>query len=266
MQFARRDYLGGRRPADRSGPIHDALQVRNQGFYRAIDLVAWHARASFARGDALREFSELVDLLQSLSQLDLLLAAAVGEPAENGPSESADRLETRKNRVQAQMSALESSLRSQAALAVKDAEKEPITRGVARPIEDLLTVPLLDAGSRMALVESLDRTGKWPPESQLASAAADRASATVIGSQQVAAARQSGLKAPWRARSNKRSSSRFWWPWPIPKSPKGLPNRFLPRPTRSAAAAGSCGNSANNWPPTIANCRAGSSKPTTRPF
>ncbi len=200
LQDARRDYLGSRRPADQSGPIREALQLRNRGFYRAIDLVAWHARASCARSDALREFPELVDLLQGLSQLDLLLAAAIAEPAQNAVADGSARLaalETRKNRVQSQLSALETGLRAQAALAVKDADKEPITRGVARRIEDLLVVPLLDGQSRMALVEALQRTGKWPPQSQLASAAAERDAAAVIGSQQAAVQRQSGLKPPW---------------------------------------------------------------------
>ena len=200
LQDARRDYLGSRRPADQSGPIREALQVRNRGFYRAIDLVAWHARASCARSDALREFPELVDFLQGLGQLDLLLAAAIAEPAANAVADGAGRLtalETRKNRVQSQLSALETGLKALAALAAKDADKEPITRGVARRIEDLLVVPLLDGQSRMALVEVLDRTGKWPPQSQLASAAAERDAAAIIGSQQATVGRQSGLKPPW---------------------------------------------------------------------
>ena len=197
---AKRAFLASRRPDEQLEPIRLALQCRNRGFYQAVDLVAWHARASCARADQVPEFPELKKLLPALGELDLLLAAAVAEP---GPDASPDttgqfaELEAARNRVQSELASLDAKLKTQAAVAIKDANQQTIVRGVARRIEDLLAVPLLDATTRMKLVEALPRTGQWPDRTRLASRAAEQSPAQNIRLQQETARRQSGLKQPW---------------------------------------------------------------------
>jgi hypothetical protein len=165
-ELARR-FMDSRRAAEKSGPLHDALQFRNRAIYRTIDLVAWHSRANCGLQQKLREFQDIANLLDDLTQLDDQLIKATAERGSDdaapsgapSQSEPAEALLASVKRTRDRLDAMESALLAQTRAAIREVSLDPNGRGAARRIEDLLSIPLGDASLRVELAEALERGG-----------------------------------------------------------------------------------------------------------
>jgi hypothetical protein len=164
----RKKFLETNERREQSGRIHEALKTRNRAIYRAIDLVAWHARASWAQQEQLGEYEDIVKLLSDLAKLERSLAVAVRGPDddEGTDAEDLESLESHRNAVANRLMAIENRLNEQASQAVQLVARDANTHGVARIIEDLLSIPLENTDLRISLLKALEQTGKVPEESK----------------------------------------------------------------------------------------------------
>lgn len=157
-------FAESRTPVETSGVIHDALRARNRGIYRAIDLVAWHCRASLGRSETLLQFEPIRNLLRQLEDLETRLSDLASKPEDV----DAERLEAELKELTADINQaltdIDESLVRSINAELQGSTTGPLPKDLARELEDLLSIPLIDTSIRMRLVEALTRVGEQRKE------------------------------------------------------------------------------------------------------
>jgi hypothetical protein len=152
-EFARSSALKTlSRSDDDSKLIREAVQERNACLYRAVDLVAWHARATC--GSKTNPSSEGIDaFLRALSDFEKSLDDLVAKPLDDAQRAS------HRVRFKTELDALRTARRAiddRIDLEVELLVKAPATPGAARRIEALLATSLIKLPARIKLLGLLD--------------------------------------------------------------------------------------------------------------
>lgn len=152
-------YAGSRQPAETTGVIYQALRARNRGIYRAVDLVAWHCRASFGRAQTLTQFKPIEDLLRQLRELEATLSTATIKPDDVDRDNLEQKLGGLADNINQSLDSIDESLVRSIDQRLQGSTKGPLPGDVARELEDLLSIPLADTARRMRLLNALVRVG-----------------------------------------------------------------------------------------------------------